>query len=253
MFTAPYRIVSTVDIRSHLHPDHLADLRASGLIDEVIRDAGAYTLRPCDLHQFFKRGVPAELQSALCFPYQHGFARIKLFPSLGKMKYSQPPGTSARLYMPFPIVGRSVYVCEGEKKTLAACQLGFNAIGIGGIWNWLSHGEPIDDLDMVDWNGLDVTIIPDSDVFLRPDLLRAIYALGRELQSLGADVLIAQIPQRDQKKIGLDDYMISGGTVDALEVFALSHRIFKSVRYWYSRWKMKAVLGDETKKKEKGA
>ena len=78
-----------------------------------------------------------EDSSALCFPYQGGeFARIKLFPALGKMKYSQPPKTSARLYMPFPVGPGDITVAEGEKKTLAAHQAGFNgsasaAYGLG--------------------------------------------------------------------------------------------------------------------------
>src|SRR5206468_538792 len=121
------------------------------------------SIRPSDFAHFFnlRRGVPAELESALCFPYQGGtFARIKLFPSLGKMKYAQPPKTSARLYMPFPVGDGPGYVCEGEKKTLAACQAGLNAVGIGGVWSWLSYGEPIDDLQRVEWDGREVTIIP---------------------------------------------------------------------------------------------
>jgi len=244
-FIAPYTLTRSQDVALHLHGAHLADLRASGLSDETIRTAGVYSLRPCDIAHFFtsRHGVPAEIQSALCFPYQGGdFARIKLFPSLGKMKYAQPPGTGARLYMPFPISDGAVYVCEGEKKTLAAHQAGLNAIGIGGVWNWLSAGEPIDDLNLVDWNGRDVTIIPDSDVFQRVDLLRAIYALGCELRTHGAQVLVAQIPQHTSAKIGLDDFIMGGGNVDQLDVFSLGHRTFKGAAYWHSQWKFKKTI-----------
>jgi hypothetical protein len=89
------------------------------LRDETIRSAGIYSISPRDLAHFFKRpgGVPAEVESALCFPYQgSAFARIKLFPAIGKMKYTQPPKTGARLYMPFPIKTGDIVVCEGEKK-----------------------------------------------------------------------------------------------------------------------------------------
>jgi hypothetical protein len=71
-------------------------------------------------------------------------------------------------------------------------------------------------------NGREVTIIPGSDVFGRVDLLRAIYALGRELRSLGANVLLAQVPQRGGEKVGLDDYLVAGGAIGALEVLAWS-------------------------------
>ena len=233
-FVAPYHLIGRKDITSHLHRDHLADLRASGLTDETIRSAGVYSIAPRDIALFFnaRRGVPQEIRTALCFPYQCGeFARIKLFPALGKMKYAQPPGTGARLYMPFEIDDHPLIVTEGEKKTLAARQAGFNAVGVGGVWNWVSRGEPIADLNLIKWDGREATIIPDSDVFQRTDLLRAIYALGRELQAQGANILVAQIPQQDEAKVGLDDFLLSGGEVDRLDVFALSHRIFKRLQF----------------------
>jgi putative DNA primase/helicase len=243
-YIAPYSLVSTGgNLALHLHADHLADLRASGLNDETIRAAGVYSISPRDMSHFFSRGVPAEIETALCFPYQGGeFARIKLFPSLGKMKYAQPPNTGARLYAPFTVKPRDIAVTEGEKKTLAAYEAGFNAVGVGGVWNWLSNGEPIDDLNLIRWDGREVTIISDSDVFQRADLLRAIYALGRELRGQGAEVLVAQIPPAGDVKLGLDDFIVAGGEVNRLEVFSLGHRIFKGCEYWHSRWKFQAVL-----------
>src|SRR5215475_14930902 len=122
-FVAPYSLIGdSANLALHLHPDPLADLRASGLNDETIKWAGVYSIRPCDLSLFFSRGnVPTEISTALCFPYQGGdFARIKLFPSLGKMKYAQPPKTGARLYMPFLVRSGEIIVTEGEKKCLDA-------------------------------------------------------------------------------------------------------------------------------------
>ena len=243
-FVAPYSIVPSGRFAGYFHPDHLADLRVSGLSDETIRAAGVYSLCPSDIAFFFgRRGVPAEIETALCFPYQGAeFARIKLFPAVGKMKYAQPPKTGARLYMPFPVDERAIIVTEGEKKTLAARQAGLNAVGIGGVWNWFSRGEPIDDLTLVEWDAREVTIIPDSDVFQRVDLLRAIDALGRELQSQCASVYVAQIPQTGTAKVGLDDFTVAGGAVDRLAVFSLSHRVFKSSEYWHGRWKFRKAL-----------
>ena len=255
-FIAPYFLIDgEFKLALHFHPEHLADLRASGLNDDTIRAAGVYSLAPALISHFFsaRKGVPSEINSALCFPYQGGqFARIKLFPSgpyssrpdLGKMKYAQPPKTGARLYMPFPIRHGAVYVSEGEKKTLAAYQDGLSAVGVGGIWNWInkSNGESIDDLKLIEWDSREVTIIPDSDVWHRAGLLHAIYALGRELRALGANVYIAQIPQDGSKKVGLDDFIVGGGKVGELEVFSLGHRIFKSAAWWHGRWKFTKVL-----------
>lgn len=244
-FIAPYGLIGSTNLAVHFHPDHLADLRGSGLNDETIRAAAVYSLPPSLISHFFshRKGLPPEIQRALCFPYQGGaFARIKLFPALGKMKYAQPPKTAARLYMPFDVTDGAVYVCEGEKKTLAAHQAGFNAVGIGGVWNWLQNGEPISDLNLIQWDGRDVTIIPDSDVFQRVDLLKAIFALGSELRTQGADVCVAQIPQPGSVKVGLDDFLVAGGKVSGLDVFSLRHRIFKSAAYWHGRWKFKKAL-----------
>src|SRR5262249_16816567 len=159
----------------------------------------------------------------------------------GSMKYSQPPKTSARLYVPFEVKDGLLYVCEGEKKTLATHQAGLNVVGIGGLWNWLTHGSPIDDLKLIHWNR-DVVIISHSDVFQRQDLLRAVYALGRELRERGASVDIAEIPQAGQKKIGLDDYLVEGKDVEDLETFTLGALRFKSQSFWYGQWKIKAAL-----------
>jgi len=245
-FNAPYAMLGDgTNLARHLHRDHLADLRASGLNDEIIRQAGVYSLRPSDFVRFFStpKGVSSEIRTALCFPYQGGqFARIKLFPPLGKMKYAQPPKTGARLYMPLPVRDGEIVVTEGEKKTLAAIQTDMNAVGIGGVWNWLTKGEPIDELNRIEWDCRDVVIIPDSDVFKRQDLLRAAYALGREFRERGASVTFAQIPQPGEKKIGLDDYLVAGGSVEDLEAFTLGGRAFRSTAFWYGQWKLKAAL-----------
>ena len=245
IFTAPYRLTGGTNVALHLHPDHLADLRGSSLTDDTIRAAGVYSLRPRDIAFFFsaRKGVPERIMTALCFPYQGGeFARIKLFPAVGKMKYAQPPKTGARLYVPFPITDGEIIVTEGEKKCLAANQVGMSAAGIGGLWNWLTKGEPIDDLKLIEWDGRDVVIIPDSDVFQRQDLLRAVYALGRELRQRGATVSVAEIPQPGQEKIGLDDYLAAGGRVEDLQTFTLGGRPFRSASFWYGRWKMKTAV-----------
>jgi hypothetical protein len=251
-FTAPYTLIRAPNFALHFHPDHLADLRRSGLIDETIRQAGVYTLRPKGFALFFpaRRGVPQNLETALCFPYQDKeFARIKLFPALGKMKYVQPPGSGARLYIPFPVLrDGNIVVAEGEKKTLAAHQAGLNAVGIGGLWNWLQSGQPIDDLNLIEWDGHDVTIIPDSDVWKRVGLVRAVYALGGEIKARGATVYVAEIPQSNGAKVGLDDFLVAGGDIEGLDVFGLSHRIFKSCQFWHSRWKFQKIVRENTTK-----
>jgi len=247
-YLPPYHIAPTSRLELHFHPDHWADLKKSGLGDGVIRQAGVYSLSPNRIADFFslsgKRRTLPDIQSALCFPYQGGdFARIKIFPAQRKMRYVQPSGTSARLYAPVVPVRGKIVVCEGEKKTLAALQHGLNAVGIGGVWAWISKGKPIDDLDKINLEGADVEIVPDSDVWSRPDLLRAIYALGREIESRGAFVEVVQIP--GEGKVGLDDYFVSGGTIEGygnMDRVQLRETSLKVFRSWYTRWRIAKEL-----------
>src|SRR5262249_32614083 len=130
----------------------------------------------------------------------------------------------------------------GEKKTLAAHQASMNSAGIGGLWQWVDNGEPIDDLKLIEWAGREVVVIPDSDVFRRQYFLRAVYGLGRGVIEREAAVSVAEIPQPGQEKIGLDDYLAAGGRVEDLQTFTLGGRSFRSASFWYGRWKMKTAV-----------
>ena len=89
-----------------LHPDHLADLRQSGLTDETIQALGLYSARPGDISRLVGFDPPG-VESALVFPYlgEDGFCRVKVFPPYKDknghtVKYLQKPGSGVRLYIP---------------------------------------------------------------------------------------------------------------------------------------------------------
>ena len=59
-------------------------------------------------------------------------------------------------------------------------------------------------------------IVPDSDVWTRPDLLQPVFALGKELEGRGAKVAVLKLPSgSDGTKVGLDDYLCA----NSLEAF----------------------------------
>lgn len=192
-----------------LHPDHLADLRRSGLTDETIQAAGIYTVRPADIGKKLGGG-DAGVVSLLAFPYPgtDGYERYKCFYEEGSRgpKYRQPQGSENHLYIPpgTDLSGDSpLMVTEGEKKTLALWQVGFQVVGIGGVWNWCQKGEgyrrpresrPIADLDSVNWRR-PATIVFDSDGHTNPRVRLAAFRLGRELSRRGAQVSILFIPE----------------------------------------------------------
>src|SRR5205809_2726287 len=111
-FYPPYEAIRLQGPLSlHFQSEHLADLQASGLRDETIRTARVFSIAPKLIGYFFPWGAPESGESALCCPCQGGtFARIKLFPSLGKMKYAQPPKTPPRLYIPTQVNDGTIYI-----------------------------------------------------------------------------------------------------------------------------------------------
>ena len=236
----------------NLHPDALADLRASGLCDETIRAAGLFTPAPGDLPRLLSSRLANHVSHILVFPYPGAepFYRAKLFPPQPDgqghtMRYYQPAGTAPRLYLPPRVQAAlttpsvALHVTEGEKKALRADQDGLACIGLGGLWSWRHDGRAIGDLDRVDWYGRQAVLVPDSDVWTRADLLQAVYALGKELQSRGADVSVLKLPAAAAgAKVGLDDYLCahSAAALAAEPRVALKDSLFSRTAEWWKGW-----------------
>src|SRR5262245_27760131 len=107
-----------------LLPEHLTDLRASGLTDSTIELMRCEFVEPSDWLK--SKGV----QSAYRIPYLElkdcpPFYRDKIFPPLDGRKYDQPKGSGCRLYILEPVVDllqdftKPIYIAEGEKKAAA--------------------------------------------------------------------------------------------------------------------------------------
>src|SRR4030095_11212949 len=151
--------------------DHLEDLQQrSGLSIETIQMMGV-------------RSVPSPLpgaESAIEFPYFNvpDYRRWKLFPPIetakGTLKYYQLPGSTNHLYILPPIAERlydtmPLLLAEGEKKAAKLVELGYKAIGIGGLWNWKekANWEGIPELKEIPFLNLETVIVPDSDLWLK--------------------------------------------------------------------------------------
>jgi hypothetical protein len=135
-----------------LAPEHLADLRKSGLTDETIAANLIRSVPPAMISRLLGRDLLG-IRSAMLFPFRApagGFmdhVRLKIFPSLTDadghtIKYLQPKGTAPRLYFaaaPLQEIlegAGPLWICEGEKKCLAVAQLGLPALGIVGVEGW---------------------------------------------------------------------------------------------------------------------
>jgi len=193
--------------RFRIFPEHWRDLsEGSGLTKKIVREAGLFSVEQSEIKNLL--GWLPPVQSALVFPYGcANFIRLKVFPPFkdheGKtVKYLQPKDSSPRLYIPtyarkaVETPGHAFFITEGEKKALAACQRGLYCIAIGGVWNWMRNGQPIKDLDSIDWTGRYIGVVPDSDVWesKKSDLFHGVYAFGKELVKRGArcDLIIVQ-------------------------------------------------------------
>jgi hypothetical protein len=236
-----------------LHPDHQADLERSGLTAATIAAAGIRSLAPAEWAWYVGAARAGRLTSAYLLPYSgtDDFYRVKLFPPLPDgaghtVRYVQPAGSTPRLYIPpqaqAALTDPSVAlrITEGEKKALKADQERLPCLGLGGLWNWRHAERPITDLDTIDWVERPVILTPDSDVWTRPELLKAVYALGRELETRGATVTVEKLPAGpDGGKVGLDDFLCAHSVeaLMALPKIELKHRAFTQTATWWKEWR----------------
>src|SRR5262245_31582983 len=133
-----------------MNPEHVQDLRASGLTDSTIALMHVESVDPSAWLK--SKGV----ETAYRLPYTQlngcgPFWRDKLFPpatqSDGKQqRYHQPTDSGCRLYVLESTVeslrdrAQPLFVVEGEKKAASGVQNGLLAVGIGGIWNYKIKG-----------------------------------------------------------------------------------------------------------------
>jgi len=193
----------------NLHPLHLQDLRRSGLADETIELAGIESLIPKNIEK--ETGCHNDkLSSAYRIPYGNGFNRYRCFYLEGASgaKYLQRKNSGNHLYIPANFnrdilqdATKTIFITEGEKKALRACQSGIPCIGLSGLWNWKNKGTNalIDDFNAIKLAGRTVKIIPDDD-WKQPNihgyktnLEKAVYGLAGKLKERGARVFIVNL------------------------------------------------------------
>jgi hypothetical protein len=227
-----------------LLPQHLADLKNSGLLDETISACRFYSVTDAgEAGRILRwKSPPKALGPFLAIPFfdldgkPNCFTRLKPDrPRTSKkdgkpVKYESPCGTGNRTYFP-PGVGPALgdptvplLLTEGEKKAAAAVQHGFACVGLVGVNGFHKkrpkgeYGKPkgprvfIDDLAAVAWGGRTVFVCYDSDLAQKPQVRRAEWDLAELLREHGATVKVVRLPAGPKgEKQGLDDYLIASG------------------------------------------
>jgi hypothetical protein len=187
-----------------LAPEHLVDLRKSGLTDDTIAAQFLRSAPPAMIGRLLGFDLPA-IRSAMLLPFRSprgGFmdhVRVKIFPTLTdadghSIKYLQRRGTGPRLYFVGACLAEvlegtaPLWLCEGEKKALAVAQLGLPAVGFCGVEGWHTKGERglLGDFGAIRLRDRIIEVLPDGDYQSNPHVKRAIQRLGAALVARGA-------------------------------------------------------------------
>lgn len=211
-----------------LFPKHLEHLRASGLTEQTIREAGIYsTANAAEVAAILNWKNPITKHSkGIVFPFYSLDGKVVLYrfrpdrPRLDaedkEIKYESPVGSEVYPYFPpnfekYRDSGLPLIITEGEKKALCATQFGFPTIGLAGVWGWkLSKTEwLLPALAEWQWCERVVYIAFDSDLASKAQVLDAERRLASELGDFGADVRVVRLPSGPNgEKVGLDDYLV---------------------------------------------
>jgi len=150
------------------------------------------------------------------------------------IKYETPKSSRMALDIP-PLVrewlgdpNRPLVVTEGIRKADAAVSKELCCIALLGVWNWRGTNGAGGKTALADWelialNDRLVYIAFDSDVTLKPEVHSGLVRLKAFLESRGAKVAVIYLPPgQDGSKVGLDDYLAAGHSVDELLSLAKS-------------------------------
>jgi hypothetical protein len=231
-----------------LDPRHLAELKASGISDDVIAERGYFTVRTRATAQTLgfsksQAGVIGHDAAALAIPIKgvRGDVRVyQMKPNRPRvvdgriLKYEtaarspmvvdvhpfltrRPPQTHPDYAPAAPIYGPKIplLITEGVKKADSAVSVGLCCVDLLGVWNWRgSNGAggtaALPDWEMIPLKGWNIPICSDSDVTTKSAVHAALVRLKAFLESRGALVRVIYLPSGPSgAKVGLDDYIVA--------------------------------------------
>jgi hypothetical protein len=150
------------------------------------------------------------------------------------VKYESIPESTNRIDCP-PSCQKSLadpsiplWVTEGCKKADSLASRGECVIDIPGVWNFKSKNElggvtVSADLDSIAWNGRIVHLCFDSDFRTNSSVQQALQRLSEHLKRRGAQISVVSLPQEGTAKVGVDDYLVAGHTVNELVSLTVTH------------------------------
>lgn len=148
------------------------------------------------------------------------------------VKYETPGGTRSILdihpRMKEAAAGDGdLWITEGIKKADALTSRDLCTVGLIGVWNWQKDGELLPDWEYIALAGRNVYVVFDSDVMVKDEVQLALERLVGALEARSAVVKVVYLPDtQDGVKVGVDDYLVAGGTVE--DLYELAHPFEKS-------------------------
>ena len=115
-----------------------------------------------------------------------------------------------------------LWVTEGQKKADALTSRGACAIALLGVSSFKGRNIFGGVIFLADWdyialNARDIRIVFDNDLMQEPAVRKALERLTEYLQRKGAHVHAVYFPIDGGRKVGVDQYLASGRTLNALE------------------------------------
>ena len=125
--------------------------------------------------------------------------------------------------------GIDLWITEGSKKADSAISAGLCCIALTGVWNWRGTNKKGGKLALADWNGIAlegrrIILAFDSDYMSNVNVWNALKSLSDFLRSKKADVHFAHLPDEQDDKTGLDDYIAAHGQ-QAIEELVIDREI----------------------------
>lgn len=113
-----------------------------------------------------------------------------------------------------------LWITEGARKADSAVTAGLVCVSLPGVWSWVHRignaKTVLPDLLRIRFTDRKVVIAFDSDVMVKPEVRAALGKLAAWLESEGAWVHCLYLPHDDDVKLGLDDALADGYSVERL-------------------------------------
>ena len=224
-----------------LEKHHLEQLRNSAISPEVITERG-YRSIP-NKAELASLGFSASQQHVpgLVIPqygvdgklsgYQYRPDKPRTNKKGKVIKYENPAG--GRLHLDCPprcqlMLGDPkirLWITEGSKKADALASHGACAVSLTGVWGFKGKNDTggitlLADWDYIALKGRKVYLAFDSDIIDKSEVRKALGRLAQHLENKGAKVFVVRLPGGNGAKVGIDDYLAEGHTLD--DVVALA-------------------------------